>query len=322
MLLHMAGILVFLILGFYFLIRGAHYLVEGGSSLARRFSISEIAIGLTIISFGTSAPELAVNVLAALSGDAEIAFGNVIGSNLMNLLLVLGLSAVVYPLVVQENSIWKEIPFSILTIFIFMILVNDSVINRPGQNLLNRSDGLILLLFFGLFLFYVAKMPRPEISEESEIKVMSGFKSGFFILIGIAGLGFGGKLVVDNSVELALLLGISHKMIGLTLVAGGTSLPELVTSLVAAFKKKMDLAVGNIIGSNIFNILFILGISAVIAPLKYDPVLNFDVGLLTLCSALLFAVLWLRRQAKIERWFGILFLVIYSGYIYYLILRH
>lgn len=322
MLISTAGFVLFLILGFYFLIRGAHYLVEGGSSLARRFSISEMAIGLTIISFGTSAPELSVNVLAAISGDAEIAFGNIIGSNLMNLLLVLGIAAVIYPLSVQDNTIWKEIPFSILAIFIFMILVNDSVVNRFGQNLLNRSDGLILLLFFVLFLIYVTKMPRPQINDESEIKVLSGFKSVFFILIGIAGLGFGGKLVVENSVELALLLGISRKMIGLTLVAGGTSLPELVTSLVAAFRKKMDLAVGNVVGSNIFNILFILGISAVITPLKYDPVLNFDVGLLTLCSALLFSVLWLRRKAKIERWFGILFLVIYSGYIYYLILRH
>jgi cation:H+ antiporter len=316
------GLIVLLMIGFYFMIRGAHYLIEGASSLARKLSISEIAIGLTVISFGTSAPELSVNVLAALTGDAEIAFGNIIGSNQMNLLLVLGLSALVYPLTVNESTVWKEIPFSILAIFIFMILVNDVVINKLGQNQLTRSDGVVLLLFFILFLVYVYKLPRSEAGESPEIKVYSGLKTILMLLIGIVGLGFGGKLVVENSVEIALLLGISHKLIGLTLVAGGTSLPELVTSLMAAFRKKMDLAVGNVIGSNIFNILFILGISALISPLKYDAALNFDVGILTLCSAFLFVAIWLRRRAKIERWIGVLFLMIYGGYIYYLIIRH
>ena len=242
------GFLALIILGFYILIRGAHYLVEGASSLARKMSISEIAIGLTVISFGTSAPEFSVNILAAFAGDSEIIFGNIIGSNLMNILLVLGFSAAIYPLKIKENTIWKEIPFSILAIFIFMILANDMVINRLHQNVLTRSDGVILLLLFILFLVYVFRLPRSQGDSGPEIKVLSNLRTTLSVLVGMIALGFGGKLVVDNAIEVATLLGISRKLIGLTLVAGGTSLPELVTSLVAAFKKKVDLAVGNIIG--------------------------------------------------------------------------
>lgn len=321
MTLNLVAFFALLVLGFVLLIRGAHYLVEGASSLARKLRISEIAIGLTVISFGTSAPEFSVNVLAALAEDSEIIFGNIIGSNLVNILLVLGFSTAIYPLKIKESTIWKDIPFSILAIFLFMILANDMVINKLSQNVLTRSDGVILLLFFALFLFYAFKLPRSKEIHGPGIKVLSNTRTFFSILVGILGLGFGGKLVVENAVEIATLLGISRKLIGLTLVAGGTSLPELVTSLVAAFKKKEDMAVGNIIGSNIFNLFFILGFSAFVSPLEYDPVMNIDVGILAICSAILFTTLWLRRKGMVERWIGILFLVIYGGYFYYLIIR-
>jgi len=314
--------LLLLIVGFIVLIRGAHYLVEGASSLAKKLLVSEIAIGLTVISFGTSAPELAVNVLAALRGNDEIIFGNIIGSNLMNILLVLGLSSAIYPLTVNWNTIWKEIPFSLLAVGIFLILANDVFINQAAQNELARSEGIILLLYFLLFLLYVFKLPRMNNEEEHHpIKVLSDTKTFLLIIIGMGFLALGGHLVQDNAIKLAALLGISQKMIGLTLVAGGTSLPELVTSVVAAYKHRMDLAVGNIVGSNIFNIFFILGVSSCIHSLSYEAVLNIDATVLAVGTLILFISLLVRRKCLIERWIGILFLVIYSGYFYYLILR-
>lgn len=315
------SLIFFLAVGFIILIKGAQYLVDGASSLARKLSVSEIAIGLTVISFGTSAPELSINVLAALAKDDEIIFGNIIGSNLMNILLVLGVASAIYPLTVKKNTIWKEIPFSILAIFIFMILANDKIINSIPENTLSRSDGIMLLMFFMLFLLYVFKMPRDNNDIKPTIHVRSPLKTAVFIIGGMIGLTVGGMLVEKNAIKLAVLLGISHKMIGLTLVAGGTSLPELVTSVVAAFRKQMDMALGNVIGSNIFNLFFILGVSAFISPLEYDSVLNIDTGILAVCSVFLFSILWLRKKNKVERWMGILFIMIYVSYFYYLIIR-
>lgn len=315
------SLIFFLAVGFIILIKGAQYLVDGASSLARKLSVSEIAIGLTVISFGTSAPELSINVLAALAKDDEIIFGNIIGSNLMNILLVLGVASAIYPLTVKKNTIWKEIPFSILAIFIFMILANDKIINKIPENTLTRSDGIMLLMFFMLFLLYVFKMPRDNNDIKPTIHVRSPLKTAVFIIGGMIGLTVGGMLVEKNAIKLAVLLGISHKMIGLTLVAGGTSLPELVTSVVAAFRKQMDMALGNVIGSNIFNLFFILGVSAFISPLEYDSVLNIDTGILAVCSVFLFSILWLRKKNKVERWMGILFIMIYVSYFYYLIIR-
>jgi cation:H+ antiporter len=313
--------LIFVILGFVILINGAHLLVDGASSLAKKLSVSEIAIGLTVISFGTSAPEFSVNVLAAIAGDEEIIFGNVIGSNLMNILLVLGVSSTIYPLKIKRNTIWKEIPFSFIAVFIFMILVNDKFINGDSSNVLTRSEGIILLLFFNLFLLYVFKLPRNNGNCSPDIKLLSNLKTGIYIILGMIGLTLGGQLVERNAVKLAYQLGISHKLVGLTVVAGGTSLPELVTSVVAALKKRMDMAVGNIIGSNIFNIFFVLGASSFISHLNYDAVLNIDSLILAISSLFLFLTLVIRRKYLIERWIGVVFLIVYSGYFFYLIIR-
>lgn len=313
--------LLLIVIGFVLLINGAHFLVEGASSLARKLSISQIAIGLTVISFGTSAPEFAVNVLAALAGDEEIIFGNIIGSNLMNLLLVLGVSSAIFPMAVKRNTLRKEIPFSLLAVIIFLILVNDKIIDGVPENVLTRSEGLILLLFFNLFLVYVFKLPRENNDCCPEIRIYSSPRTGIYLAIGMIGLLGGGQLVERNAVNLALQLGISHKLVGLTLVAGGTSLPELVTSVVAALKKRVDLAVGNVVGSNIFNIFFILGASSLISKLNYDAVLNIDAIILGVCTLFLLVALQLRRKLLIERWIGVFFLIVYSGYFFYLVIR-
>ena len=309
--------------GFIILIRGAHYLIEGSSALARKFRISEIAIGLTVISFGTSAPELAVNVLASLKGNDAILFGNIIGSNLMNLMLVLGCSALVFPLKVKNHLIWREIPYSIIAIITFLIIANDNFINGQGKNVVDLSDGLILLLFFVAFLVYALfHIPRTEELEGHHYtQQVSTVKMMLFIFGGMGGLAWGGQLVVENATIIAKYFGASQKFIGLTLVAGGTSLPELVTSVIAAMRKKEDLAVGNIIGSNIFNLLFVLGISAVINPLTYEFSLNADVLLLLFASLFLWFTLIIRRKFKVERWMGIVFLFMYVFYFSYLFIR-
>lgn len=310
-----------IIVGFSFLIFGADFLVEGSSSLAYKLSVSEIAIGLTVISFGTSAPELAVNVLAAFKNESEIVFGNIIGSNLMNLLLVLGISAIIQPLTIKKNTILKEIPFSLIAILIFLVLANDRFINNKPENELTRSEGIILFVFFCLFLLYVLKLPRGSSSDSFDVIDLPLPKTTFFILIGIIGLTVGGHWVVKNAVNVASYFNMSHKFIGLTLVAGGTSLPELVTSIVASNKKKMDIAVGNIVGSNIFNIFFILAVSAGISHLPYDVVLNWDAGLLSFCSGLLLILFWIRKKMIIDRWIGAIFLIQYFAYIVYLFIR-
>ena len=316
-----AGLLV--IFGFTLLIGGAHYLIEGATALARKFRISEIAIGLTVISFGTSAPELAVNILASLKGNDAIIFGNIIGSNLMNLMLVLGVSAVIFPLNVKPHTIWREIPYSMLAIIAFLIMANDQLINGHGNNILEKSDGLILLLFFGGFLVYALfKIPRTEETGGHKNKGQCGCtKMNLFLLGGMGALAWGGQLVVDNATIIAQHFGASQKFIGLTLVAGGTSLPELMTSVLAAMRKKEDLAVGNIIGSNIFNLLFILGIGAVINPLSFEFSLNIDILLILFASLFLMVTLIVRKRLKIERWMGIVFLVMYVSYFSYLFIR-
>ncbi|MBN2093556.1 calcium/sodium antiporter [candidate division KSB1 bacterium] len=310
-----------ILLGFGALIFSADRLVEGSSSLAHRLSVSEIAIGLTVISFGTSAPELAVNILAAFKNESEIVFGNIIGSNLMNLLLVLGASAVIKPLTIKRNTIRKEIPFSLIAILIFLILANDGFINNKPENELTRSEAVILFIFFCAFLWYVFKLPRNSSSEKFDIIELPLWKTLLFIFLGIAGLALGGHWVVKYSVNVASYFNISHKFIGLTLVAGGTSLPELVTSIVAAKKNRMDMAVGNVIGSNIFNIFFILAVSAGISHLPYDIVLNWDAGLLAFCSAILLILFWMRKKMIIDRWIGLFFLIQYILYIVYLFIR-
>jgi cation:H+ antiporter len=268
---------IFLIIdGFALLIGGADLLVRGASSLAIRMQVPEIVIGLTVVAFGTSTPELVVNLVSALKGSTGIAFGNVIGSNIFNILGILGISALIWPLDVKKATTWNEIPFALLTSFVLLILDNDNWFLSGAQNLLTRGDGLILLGFFAIFLVYTHKLSKQGSDSESSSKLYPLLPSLGFIIAGLAGLVIGGNMVVGSAVKLARLIGLSEAVIGLTIVAIGTSLPELSTSIVAALKKKPDIAVGNVIGSNIFNLLFIMGITTQIDSLPYEAAFNPD----------------------------------------------
>lgn len=311
-----------LIVGFVLLVKGADWLVDGSSNLARKYRISELVIGLTIVAFGTSAPELIVNVLSSINGYNGVAYGNVIGSNIFNLLFILGVSGLIYPLFVQRQTVRYEIPISLIVAALLLFLVNDSAWSGSSENILSRWDALTLLALFGFFLFYIYKnMISSEPTPQNEnLVVLPVWKSGALIAVGLAGLIMGGKLVVDNAVTLASELGMSEKLIGLTIVAIGTSLPELATSVVAAIKKNTDIAIGNVVGSNIFNILLILGVSGFINPIPYDGVLNTDIYILMAGTVLLIIFMFTLQKQKVDRWEALIMLlayVIYTGFLMY-----
>jgi cation:H+ antiporter len=309
------------VVGFVFLIYGATFLVDGAASLAKKFNISNIVIGLTIVTLGTSSPELVVNLVASFQESEDVALGNILGSNISNIFLILGVSALIYPLTVNNNTHWKEIPLALLAAVVLMIAANDAVIDGHGMSFITRSDGLILISFFLLFMHYAFSIAKLSDPEEYVIKVFSVGKSWLMIVAGIAGLILGGKWIVDGAIVIAASLGMSEALISLTIIAIGTSLPELATCVVAAMKRNPDIVIGNVIGSNIFNIFFVLGISAVIKPLPFNPVLNFDVYAGIIACALLFLFLLIPRRRVLERWQGGLFVAIYVGYIVALVIR-
>lgn len=316
--------ILLLIAGLTILIFGANYMVEGASALAKKFNISNLAIGLTVVAFGTSAPELVVNTFAAVQGHADIVFGNVLGSNNFNLFIILGITGLMTPLAVQSSTAWKEIPISFIAVIVLFILVNDVVISNAKNSVLGRFDGAILLLFFSLFLFYVYKQLKSDPSETEELVTvphLSGAKMALFIIGGLGGLVLGGHLVVNNAIEIAESLGISQKIIGLTVVAAGTSLPELATSIVAALKKNADIAVGNIIGSNIFNIFLILGASAMLNPIGFAPVFNIDMYVLAGGTIFLFLAMFMGGKKKLDRWEAAVLLLFYLSYTTYLVMQ-
>lgn len=313
-----------LIVGFVLLIKGADFMVEGASALAKKMKISELVIGLTIISFGTSAPELVVNVISAFEKSNGLVFGNVIGSNLFNVLLVLGVAGLIAPLEVGRGTVYREIPFVLLVSAILYVLVNDNTFDVSNKrDILSRGDGIILLAFFLIFLAYVYALSKESFIPEETIKPMAGWLMALYIIGGMAGLLIGGDLVVDNAVKLAKTFGVSERLIGLTVVAAGTSLPELATSAVASYKGKTDIAIGNVVGSNIFNILLILGVSASIHPTYYDKSLNQDMLVMIATSFLLFIFMFTGKGGKAKKLnkpeatvFLLIFLV-YMGYIIY-----
>lgn len=316
--------ILLLIAGLTILIFGANYMVEGASSLAKRFNISNLAIGLTVVAFGTSAPELVVNTFAAVQGHQDIVFGNVLGSNNFNLFIILGITGLITPLAVQSSTAWKEIPISLVAVFLLFFMVNDLLLYGSDVSNLGRLDGGILLLFFGLFLFYVYKQLKSDPLETEElVKVpeLSNLKMVLFIIGGLGGLVYGGHLVVNNAIEIAESFGISQKIIGLTVVAAGTSLPELATSLVAAVKKNADIAVGNIIGSNIFNIFLILGASSMLNPIGFNPVFNIDIYVLTGGTLFLVLAMFTGKRRKLDRWEAAILLLFYLSYTTYLVMQ-
>lgn len=314
--------ILWLILGLILLIKGADWLVNGATALAKKYHVSDLAIGLTIVAFGTSAPELVVNVLASLNGYDEIVFGNIIGSNNFNLFMILGISGMIAPLAVQSSTVWKEIPLSLFAALLLFILANDFF--GSSSPLISRVDGFIFITLFGLFLFYVYKQLKTDPSVQNEEASESDFsqlKIWGFILAGLAGLIIGGRSVVNNAIEIATALGVSEKIIGLTIIAAGTSLPELATSVVAAMRKNVDIAVGNIIGSNIFNIFLILAVSAFVKPVVFNPSFNSELYLLGGGTLLLFIAMFTGEKRKLDRWEATLLLVIFIVYTSYLILQ-
>lgn len=323
----MLTIVALLVFGFYLLIKGADWLVEGASSLARRLKISDFVIALTIVSFGTSMPELIVNIMASFSGSSEIAIGNVIGSNIANILLILGVSALICPLPIYRSTILSEIPFSLAATFLLGFLANASLFGEPGTLSISRPDATVMLVFFMLFMGYIVFLARDKSQEESEeaaaesSEEMSVPKAVLWVSIGVLMLFGGGKMVVDSAIAIAKMFGLSESLIGLTVVAIGTSLPELVTSAVAAWKKNTDIAVGNVIGSNVFNLLWILGVSGMIQPLAFNPHSNLDILVLIFANALLIFALPTGRRGAIDRFNGVTFIGGYLAYTAYLVYR-
>jgi cation:H+ antiporter len=316
--------IVLLILGIFVLIKGADWLVDGSSALAKKWGIPSLIIGLTIVAFGTSAPELIVSLIAVIGGNTGTAFGNVIGSNLANLLLILGITALVAAPKIKSSTVWKEIPFSLLAIVVLFVVSNDLVIDKIRIFSLTRADGLILLLFFIIFVYYiidVARGSRAEVGESLDIERMSNRKISLLIIFGVIGLFIGGKWVVDGAVFIAKSFGVSDFLIGATVIAIGTSLPELVTSVRAAMKKDLDMVVGNIVGSNIFNIFWILGIVAVVAPIRVPAGINFDIAFLGLSTVLFFAFMFLGKKRYLERYQAVIFIAMYIMYIAIIIFR-
>lgn len=316
---------ILIIAGFAALIFGANWLVDGASALAKKYNVSDLIIGLTIVSFGTSAPELVVNSLASYNGYSDIILGNILGSNNFNLFITLGIAGLIYPMRVQKSTIWKEIPISFGAALLFYMMANNFFFTDNTAVL--RIDGAILLVCFAAFLFYVFKEMKAgkEPIEEIIYIPKSNFKIWSLILLGLAALIIGGQLVVDNGVKLATLLGISEKIIGLTIIAVGTSLPELVTSVVAALKKNSGIAMGNIIGSNIFNILLILSVSSLIAPIEFHSYFNLDLYILLGGTIFLFLSMFVGKKNRLDRWqsaFLLIFYLVYTGYLVWLELPH
>jgi cation:H+ antiporter len=296
------------------LIKGADFLVDGASSLAKKFKVSELAIGLTIIAFGTSAPELIVNIYASTGKHHGITFGNIIGSNIFNILIVLGVSGMLAPIVVKKNTVLKEMPFMLLTTVIAFFLA------WQGQ-ILSKIDGVLLLSVLLVFFIYIFGILKVNPLEGDDIKIYSIVQTILLIVIGVMGLFVGGKLVVDNSVQIAKLLNVSEKLIGLTIVALGTSLPELVTSVVAVKKGRFDMAIGNVIGSNIFNLSLVLGVTSIISPVHYQMQLNFDFSILLAVTILLFVTMVVGKKHRISKIEAFSFIMIYIIFIGYLIIR-
>jgi cation:H+ antiporter len=314
--------IVLLIVGFGLLIKSADFLVSGASALAKRLGVNDLVIGLTVVAFGTSMPELFVNIFASAGGNTEIAIGNVVGSNIFNILVILGIASIIYPLSVSKGTVWKEIPFSLLAVLVLGALTNDMLFDKAGYSMLTRIDGFIFLAFFMIFMYYTSGISKDSEASQSGKKNGNNFlKSLLMVVGGIVGLGFGGKLVIDSAVSIASRFGVSQSLIGLTIVAAGTSLPELATSAVAAYKKNADIAVGNIVGSNIFNIFFILGISSLIKPLPITSGVNIDIFVLIGASLILFFSMFTGKRRIIDRWEGVLFIIFYITYIGYLIKR-
>lgn len=313
-----------LLIGFALLVKGADYFVDGASNIAGALRVSPLLIGLTIVAFGTSAPEASVSFIAALEGNSNVAIGNVVGSNIFNTTFILGVASMVFPLTVKSQTIRKEIPFALLAAIVLFLLISDIQLQNYDINAISRTEGLVLLLFFAIFLYYVfevARNNRELKNQDPSAQVKPSWVKNLALTVGgIVGIMIGGNLVVENSILIALSLGMSETLVGLTIVAVGTSLPELVTSVTAALKKQTEIALGNVIGSNIFNIFFILGISATIHPLSVDSKIFLDVFLMIIVTLLVLVIS--RTNYQITKKEGAFLSVIYIIYLTFIIIRN
>jgi cation:H+ antiporter len=308
--------------GFVLTVFGAGWLVGGASSLAKMFRVSNLVIGLTIVSLGTSMPEFVVSFLSAFRGSTDIAVGNVVGSNVFNTLCILGLVAMVSPISVQKSTVWAEIPFSLFAALLLLFLVNDSRLVTEAENVVSFWDGILLLFFFPVFMFYSFKMARKQkVEDAGPAKLYTVPVSFLLVATVILGLFGGGRLMVTGAVDLAKFLGISEAVIGLTVVSIGTSIPEPATSLMAARRRNPDIAIGNVIGSNIFNIFFILGASATLSPLPFQEQLNSGLMICISSSLLLFLFMFVGSPGKLTRPQGFIFFLIYVAYTTYLVIK-
>ena len=307
--------IVCLLGGLVLILLGANYLTDGASSLAKRFKISDLVIGLTVVAFGTSAPELAVSLSSAIKGSADIAIGNVVGSNMFNTLMIVGCTAFFAPIVVTRNTLLKEIPLCILASVALLAISNDMLLDKQPLDVVSRTDGFLLLLFFIIFMVYTFSIARQHGDEEAEeVKQIPLWLSLIYIIGGLAALIFGGNIFVDGATGIARSLGVSESVIGLTLVARGTSLPELATSVVAALKKNPEMAIGNVVGSNLFNIFLVLGASATITPLNLIGITNFDLLSLVIASVILWFFGVFYKKRTITRVEGTILVVCYIAY--------
>lgn len=313
---------VLTIAGLVVLILSADFLVKGASSLAARYGVSPLVIGLTVVSFGTSMPEMLVSMTAGMQGSADLAVSNVLGSNIFNILVVLGVAAIIYPLRVQSSTVVSEIPFSLSAAILLGFLANAALFTVKPELSISRLDGGILLLFFLLFMLYIFSISGEDDGDElvtSQDRPVS--QSIIFIVVGVTGLFFGGQWAVDGAVGLARGWGVDDALIGLTIIAIGTSLPELVSSAVAAYRKDADIAVGNVVGSNIFNILWILGATASIHELPFDGISNIDIIMVIAATMLILLAIVVSRKATITRSSGFIFIITYVAYLVYVVQR-
>jgi len=305
-----------LVAGLGMVVFGANIMVDGAAALAKKYNIPNIVIGLTVVAFGTSSPELAISSYSAYTGNSEIALGNIVGSNIANILLILGITSIIYPLSILRNTVLKEIPLSLLAAIILFVMANDVLLAGESKDIISLSDGIILLSFMAIFMYYLVHLAQTS-GEDEDLNIinMSKAKSLLYIIGGLIFLVGGGKLFVDSAVDLAVSFGMSKAVIGLTIVAVGTSLPELATSVVAALKKNSDIAVGNIVGSNIFNIFFILGLSSLIAPLPKGNITDIDLYVCIFASLALLAAGYIMGRHKVTKPEGIFFVICYIFYI-------
>lgn len=318
--------IIWLIASLGLILAGASILTDGASAIARRMGISELVVGLTVVAFGTSAPELVISVLAAAQGNAGLAIGNVVGSNILNILLIIGITALVRPIVVERSVMTMEIPMVILSSVIMLMLGNSGMLDGSGTNMITRVSGIFLLILFLLFMRYTLSGAKKDVrasdvSSGAKVSEMPLWRSSGSVMLGLGALIFGGEKFVDGAAAVASAMGISEAVVGLTIVAGGTSLPELATSVVAALKGKGAMAIGNVIGSNIFNVLMVLGMSAIVAPLPFGPIGNTDLLTLLGASVLFWLFGWIIRRRTITRAEGAAMAALYLAYVVIMVMN-